>query len=110
MVIFILVVRFTVAGVGVFESDVSVSGDLDVATNASIGGTFTATGATQLGSTVTVVGKAVFEGDVSVSGDIDVATNASIGGTLVATGASQFGSTVTVAGAAIFKDSVFSIR
>ena len=39
----------TVAGVGIFESDVSVSGDLDVATNASIGGTFTATGATQLG-------------------------------------------------------------
>ena len=27
----------TVAGVGIFESDVSVSGDLDVATNASIG-------------------------------------------------------------------------
>jgi microcystin-dependent protein/cytoskeletal protein CcmA (bactofilin family) len=78
----------TVVGAATFKDDVSVSGNVNIAGNTSIGGTLLTTG------------DATFKTNVSVSGNLIV------GGSAVITGKVGFSNTLSVTNTAIFKSGV----
>ena len=94
----------SVVGAATFESDVSVSGDINVgghvtiAGAVSLGSTLDVTGNVSIGGTSNITGKAEFEGDVSVSGGLVV------GGTVTISGANVQASNAKVCASAFYGD------